>query len=71
MCSSAISTEDEELDLPSLYCIPKLHKCSYKLCYIAGPQNFPGGTGGGAQIQILNFDDILQQTVITTSPLIK
>jgi hypothetical protein len=26
---------DEELDLPSLYWIPKLHKCPFKQCYIA------------------------------------
>ena len=38
---------------------------------IAGPQNFDGGTGGGHQIQILNFDDILKQEVIRTSPLPK
>ncbi len=38
---------------------------------IAGPQNFPGGVGGVEQIQILNFDDILKQTVIKTSPLQK
>jgi len=36
LCSFGISTKDEELDLPSLYCIPKLHKCPYKQCYIAG-----------------------------------
>jgi len=29
-------TKDEELDLPSLYWIPKLHKCPYKQRYIAG-----------------------------------
>ena len=28
--SFGISTKDEELDLPSLYCIPKLHKCPLK-----------------------------------------
>jgi hypothetical protein len=27
LCSFRISTKDEELDLPSLYWIPKLHKC--------------------------------------------
>jgi hypothetical protein len=36
LCSFAISTKDEELDLPSLYRIPKLHKCSFKQRYIAG-----------------------------------
>jgi len=34
--SFGISTEYEELDLPSLYWIPKLHKCPYKQRYIAG-----------------------------------
>ena len=36
LCSFEISTKDEELDLPSLYWIPKLHKWPYKQCYIAG-----------------------------------
>ena len=36
LCSSGISTIYEELDLPSLYWIPKLHKCPFKQCYIAG-----------------------------------
>jgi hypothetical protein len=27
LCFFGISTKDEELDLPSLYWIPKLHKC--------------------------------------------
>jgi hypothetical protein len=34
--SFGISTRDEELDLPSLYWIPKLHKCLFKQRYIAG-----------------------------------
>ena len=34
--SFGISTKDEELDLPSLYWIPKLHKCPFKKLYIAG-----------------------------------
>ena len=34
--SFGISIKDEELDLPSLYYIPKLHKCPYKQCYTAG-----------------------------------
>jgi hypothetical protein len=34
--SFGISTKDEELDLPSLYLIPKLHKCPFKQRYIAG-----------------------------------
>jgi hypothetical protein len=34
--SFGISTKDEELDLPSLYWIPKLHKCPFKQRYIAG-----------------------------------
>ena len=37
--SFGISTEYEELDLPSLYWIPKLHKCPYKQHYIAGSVN--------------------------------
>ena len=36
LCSFEISTKDEELDLPSLYWIPKLHKCPFKQRYIAG-----------------------------------
>jgi hypothetical protein len=34
--SFGISTKDEELDLPSLYWIPKSHKCPFKQRYIAG-----------------------------------
>jgi hypothetical protein len=36
LCSFGISTKDEELDLPSLYWIPKLHKCPFNQGYIAG-----------------------------------
>ena len=36
LCSFGISTKDEELDLPSLYWIPKLHKCHFKQRYFAG-----------------------------------
>jgi hypothetical protein len=36
LCSFGISTKDEELDLQSLYWIPKLHKCPFKQSYIAG-----------------------------------
>jgi hypothetical protein len=36
LCSFTISTKDEELNLPSLYWIPKLHKCPIKQRYIAG-----------------------------------
>ena len=32
-----ISTVDEELDLPALYWILKLHKCPFKQRYFAGP----------------------------------
>jgi hypothetical protein len=35
LCSFGISTNDEELDLPSLYWIPKLHKCPFKQRYFA------------------------------------
>jgi len=35
LCSFGISTKDEELDLPSLYRIPKLRKCPFKQRYIA------------------------------------
>ena len=31
-----LKTKDEELDLPSLYWIPKLYKCPYTQRYIAG-----------------------------------
>ena len=30
LCSFGISSKDEELDLPPLYWIPKLHKCPFK-----------------------------------------
>jgi hypothetical protein len=30
LCSFGISSKDEELDQPSLYWIPKLHKCPFK-----------------------------------------
>ena len=36
LCSFGISSKDDELDLPSLYWIPKQHKCPYKHRYIAG-----------------------------------
>ena len=36
LCSFEISTKDDEMDQPSLYWIPKLHKCPYKQRYIAG-----------------------------------
>ena len=36
LCSFGILTKDDELDLPSLYWIPKLHKWPYKQRYIAG-----------------------------------
>ena len=35
-CSFGISTKDEELDLPSFYQIPNLHKCPFKQRYTAG-----------------------------------
>ena len=36
LCFFGISTKDEELDLPSLYWIPKLHKCPFKQRCVAG-----------------------------------
>jgi hypothetical protein len=36
LCSFGISTKDGELDLPSLYWIPKLLKCPFKQHYIVG-----------------------------------
>ena len=36
LCSFGISTKDEELDISSLYWIPKLQKCPFKQRYIAG-----------------------------------
>ena len=33
-------SKDEELDLPSLYWIPKLHKCPFKQRYIAGSAKY-------------------------------
>jgi RHS repeat-associated protein len=38
---------------------------------IAGPQNFPGGIGGGHQIQVLNREDVLQQETLQTFALQK
>ena len=35
LCFFGISTKDEELGLPSLYWIPKLHKCPFKQRYIS------------------------------------
>jgi len=35
------SNKDEELDLPPLYWVPKLHKCPYKQRYIAGLPHAP------------------------------
>ena len=35
LCSFGISTKDEELNLPLLYWIPKLHKWPFKQRYIA------------------------------------
>jgi hypothetical protein len=40
LCSFGISTKDEELDLPSLYWIPKLHERPFKQRYIAGSAKF-------------------------------
>jgi hypothetical protein len=37
--SFGISTKVEELDLPSLYWIPKLHRCPLKQRYFAGSAN--------------------------------
>ena len=39
LCSFGISTKDEELDISSLYWIPKLQKCPFKQRYIAGLHN--------------------------------
>ena len=39
LCSFGISKKDEELNLPTLYWISKLHKCPFKQRYIAGPAN--------------------------------
>jgi len=38
--SFGLSIKDDYVDLPSLYWIPKLHKCSYKERYIAGSAKF-------------------------------
>ena len=38
---------------------------------VAGPQNFPGGTGGAHQIQVLNWTDIARQDVLETFVLVK
>ena len=42
----AISTKDEELDLPALYWIPKLHKRPFKQQYIAGSCKCSNRIGG-------------------------
>jgi len=39
--SFGISTKDEELDLPSLYWVPKLHKCPFKQAILLGLPNAP------------------------------
>jgi hypothetical protein len=36
LCSFGISNKDEELDLPSLYSISKLHKCPFKQLTTSG-----------------------------------
>jgi uncharacterized protein RhaS with RHS repeats len=36
---------------------------------IAAPQDFPGGDGGGPQIQVLDRKDIAQEEVLWTKPL--
>jgi hypothetical protein len=36
LCSFGISAKEEELDMPSFYWIPKLHKCPLKQHYIDG-----------------------------------
>jgi hypothetical protein len=36
-----IPTKDDELDLPSLYWIPKLHKCPFKQVILLGLPNAP------------------------------
>jgi hypothetical protein len=40
LCSFAISTKVEELDLPSLYWIPKVDKCHFKQRYIVGSAKY-------------------------------
>jgi len=54
LCSFGISTKDEELVLPSLYWIPKLHKCPLKQRYIAGSAKCPHATS----FQIINMYSI-------------
>jgi hypothetical protein len=36
LCSVGISTKYEELDIPSHYWTPNLHRCPFKQCYISG-----------------------------------
>ena len=40
VCSFAFSTKDEELDLPSLYWIPKVHRCHFKQRYMVGSAKY-------------------------------
>jgi len=47
LCSFGISTKDEEMDLPSFYWIPKLHKGPFKQRYIAGSVKCFNAIAGG------------------------
>ena len=40
LCTFGISTKDEELDLPLLYWISKLHKCRYITCQMLHETSF-------------------------------
>jgi len=40
LCSIGMSTEDVELDQPSLYCIPKLHKYRWWVCQMLHETSF-------------------------------
>jgi len=54
LCSFGISAKDEELDLPSLYWIPKIHRCPFKQRYIAGSSEMLHETS----FQIINMYSI-------------
>ena len=63
MCSIEISTKDEELDLPSLHWIPKLHKFPCKQSYIIGSAKMPHAIS----FQIINIYSINGQNCFTVS----
>ena len=67
VCSFEISTKDEELDLPSLYWISRLHKSSYQQRYIAGAAKCSTKILSKLLTSILSADKISLQSYRDTS----